>query len=142
MNGMLQAFLLAGLSGLCSVVAYFAHPSAPALRLANDEIGLDEAKSFSPVHWVDAREESDYARGHLEGALLLNEDDWELHFSAFMENWNPDVAIIVYCSSSACLRSQDVASRLREELGIENVYVLKGGWTTLLQADLVQEVAP
>ena len=37
-------------------------------------------------------------------------------------------AIVVYCSSKKCHSSEEVARRLREEVGLKTVYVLRGGW--------------
>ena len=137
MKGLLQAIALLAVSGVCAVGSFFLHPAAPDLFLANDEIDFERVESFDLVMWIDARDEADFLSEHLEGALLLNEDDWETQFANFIGQWNPDATIVVYCSSSACLRSQQVASRLREELGIDEVFVLKGGWQSLQKAGLV-----
>ncbi len=139
MKGILQAFFLLSLSGVFSFAAFVFHPAAPKLKLENDELSLAQVQSLGTITWIDARTEDEFLSSHLEESLLLNEDDWETHFATFIEQWNPDTSIVVYCSSSACLRSQEVASRLREELGIEEVFVLKGGWQTLLKAGLVPD---
>jgi len=36
--------------------------------------------------------------------------------------------VMVYCNSRKCHASEEVAHRLREEVGLRPVYVLRGGW--------------
>lgn len=76
---------------------------------------------------VDARPRKDYERDALPGAVLLNEDEWNALIPAFLNAWDPDVPVVVYCGGGGCHASQAVATRLRTELQMENVHVLKGG---------------
>ncbi|MCH6257347.1 rhodanese-like domain-containing protein [Puniceicoccaceae bacterium K14] len=94
-------------------------------------VSLEDIDSLDTYLWIDARLDEVYAEGHYEGAILLNEESWEEGFMSLLDQWLPDQAIMVYCSSEACLRSHHVASRLREELGFEEVFVLEGGWDVL-----------
>ena len=77
--------------------------------------------------WVDARSAKEYDAEHLPGAILLNLEDWDNLFPSFLEQWQPDEKIMVYCSSTACQLSHEVAQRLNQS-GISSVFVLKGGW--------------
>jgi rhodanese-related sulfurtransferase len=79
------------------------------------------------VQWVDARPHDKFDAGHLPGALLLNEDEWKQLVPAFLDAWDPDRPVVVYCDGGSCEASHAVARRLREELKIGEVYVLKGG---------------
>ena len=81
------------------------------------------------VQWVDARPRDKFAAGHIDGALLLNEDEWSKLVPAFLDAWDPDLPVVVYCEGGSCEASHAVARRLREELKIGNVHVLKGGLT-------------
>lgn len=83
--------------------------------------------------WVDARSETSFREGSIPGAVLVNEGDWEAGVERFLEVWEPDLTVVVYCDSEACGASEAVAARLREELGIERVEVLKGGWREWLE---------
>ena len=65
------------------------------------------------VQWIDARSAKDYEAEHVPGAIL--------------DQWNPEKKVVVYCSSTACELSHEVAERLQKD-GISPVYVLKGGW--------------
>jgi rhodanese-related sulfurtransferase len=79
------------------------------------------------VLWVDARPRREYDAGHLDGAVLLNEDEWNALIPEFLNAWDPDIPIVVYCGGGGCQASKAVAARLRTELQMENVHVLKGG---------------
>ena len=81
-----------------------------------------------PVLWVDARSRAKFEREHLPGAVLLNEDEWETLIAPFLEAWDPDRKVVVYCDGGRCEASAAVAERLRSELKLPDVYVLEGGW--------------
>lgn len=109
------------------------HPKAPPWlphTLAEGEV--DKATVIhwpNPPLWVDARSEEEFQAGHISHAVLLNEDNWDQLILRFLEKLPPsNVNIVVYCSSRQCNASKAVAERLRQELGLESVYVLKGGW--------------
>ena len=79
------------------------------------------------VQWVDARPRDKYEAGHIEGAILLNEEEWSKLAPAFLDAWDPDQPVVVYCDGGSCEASHAVARRLREDLKIGDVHVLKGG---------------
>ena len=81
----------------------------------------------SDVLWIDARSSKEYEAEHVPGAILLNLEAWEQLFPRFLDQWRPEEKVVVYCSSTACELSHDVAERLKAN-GISPVYVLKGGW--------------
>ena len=97
--------------------------------LAPGEVQLATARMWGDqVQWVDARSRAKYERTHIPGALLLNEDEWEKLVGPFLDAWDADKTLIVYCDGGSCEASQAVAERIRTELKIGGVYVLKGGW--------------
>lgn len=103
-------------------------PLAPGeVRLATAQMWGDQ------VQWVDARARTKFERSHIPGALLLNEDEWNTLIAPFLDAWDPDKTIVVYCDGGTCEASQKVAERIRTELKIGNVYVLKGGWSAWLK---------
>jgi rhodanese-related sulfurtransferase len=79
------------------------------------------------VLWVDARSADDYEAEHVPGAILLNLESWDDLLPKFLDQWNPDKKVVVYCSAATCELSHEVAERLRKS-GISPVFVLKGGW--------------
>ena len=92
-------------------------------------VSIAQAKSWGDtVLWVDARPEQDFARGHVPGAMLLNEDEWDAQLRTFLTAWSPERRVVVYCSAKSCNTSHAVAERLRNEVGLTNIYVLEGGW--------------
>ena len=97
--------------------------------LARGEVRLATARAWGDqVQWVDARSRAKYERTHIPGALLLNEDEWDKLVGPFLDAWDADKTLVVYCDGGSCEASQTVAERIRNELKIEGVHVLKGGW--------------
>jgi len=107
------------------------HPRRPAWSedtLLPGEVKLQTVLAWgSDVLWIDARSLKEYEAEHVPGAILLNLEDWEQLFPRFLDRWRPEERIVVYCSSTSCELSHEVAERLKTN-GISPVYVLKGGW--------------
>jgi rhodanese-related sulfurtransferase len=88
-----------------------------------------EAKTWgATVLWIDARNEEQFTKAHVPGAVRLEEDDWNTLLPAVLAVWSPERKLVVYCSREACNASHAVAERLRHEVELKNVYVLRGGW--------------
>jgi rhodanese-related sulfurtransferase len=97
--------------------------------LAPGEIRAEAVRLWKDqVVWVDARPRARYDTGHIDGAVLLNEDEWDALVPEFLNVWDPEKAVVVYCDGGGCEASHDVANRLRRDFAIETVYVLKGGY--------------
>ena len=111
------------------------HPKRPSWQ--SDEVTLAVARSWgATVLWVDARADADFEKGHIPGALPLNEDRWDDLLPGLLDKWDPGRKIVVYCSSLSCQTSRDVARRLREEVNLPNVFVLQGGWEAWQREEL------
>lgn len=112
------------------------NPNRPAVEeeaLQEGEIRLrDVAASRKSILWLDARSKSEFDKGHIPKALLLNEDHWDDLLPAVLEAWTPGSALVVYCGSEGCRASHRVAERLRSEAGLPDVHALKGGWEAWL----------
>jgi rhodanese-related sulfurtransferase len=130
-----------GLVLLALVPAVFTagfHPRRPAW--SQDEIRVPEVTWSAAQRWrgwvlpVDARSSAAFASQHLPGALPLNEAQWEEQLPAVINAWRPGARVLVYCASQGCETSQSVARRLQREMGIGDVFVLKGGWSAWLDA--------
>jgi rhodanese-related sulfurtransferase len=80
------------------------------------------------VLWVDTRSRKKYEALHIPGAVHLSEDEWERCIPGFLDVWSPEKTIVVYCEDGKDQPSHAVAERLRGDLQLESVYVLKGGW--------------
>ncbi|WP_221032291.1 rhodanese-like domain-containing protein [Actomonas aquatica] len=125
-----------------AALSYFVHPDAALHRDANEplpeyHLTLAQAEALvadatTPPLWIDARPPSAYSAGHYAGAINLPPAEWDRHFPQLLPHWAPDRIIIVYCSSTSCDASDQVARRLRRELGQqEKIWVLHSGWSAL-----------
>ena len=94
---------------------------------------LEDALALENVTWIDARAQTAFEADHIPEAILLNEDHWDEHFEQFIINWDGVSTLVVYCDSRTCAASKGVAERLKEALGLEDIWVLKGGWESWLE---------
>lgn len=102
----------------------------PEEPLGPGEVSITTARNWGDkVQWVDARPRAKFERAHINGALLLNEDEWTKLVGPFLDAWDPDKTIVVYCDGGSCEASEAVAERIRTELRLGDVHVLKGGWS-------------
>lgn len=79
------------------------------------------------VLWIDARPAAEFARGSIPGAIPFDEANFEPSLGAALAAWQPGRAVVVYCGSTGCGTSKQLAARMREA-GFEDVYYLHGGW--------------
>ena len=133
-----QILLLLALAAISATGSALFHPRRPAWNaaaLSPGEILLQTALDGKDnVIWLDARQEADFQKDHIPGAILLNEDRWDDLLPPVLNAWRNGKIIVVYCSSLQCQSSEAVAKRLREEVKLPQVYVLKGGWESWLAA--------
>ncbi len=126
-----EGVLLALVAALPAAIAVGFHPElADRVRagLPADAVRAAEMAAWSvPVLWVDIREAEAIARGHIPGAIAFDESAFSESLGGIVAVWEPGQAIVVYCDSTACARSREVAQRLREA-GFTDVYYLHGGW--------------
>ncbi len=84
--------------------------------------------------FVDARDASNFQKGHIKGALNLPWHDVQEQFMAVAPHMDPDIPIITYCDGEFCALSHDLAFFLKE-MGF-NVKVMTGGWDAWTKADM------
>ena len=88
--------------------------------LTYDQISAKEAKEIMDTEKdyiiIDARTESEFAEGHIEGAILIPE--YEIADRAEKELPDKDALILVYCRSG---RRSKIASEELVKLGYTNV---------------------
>jgi rhodanese-related sulfurtransferase len=126
-----QALILAALAlapGAGEAV-YFRHKISWRSAIpASELVTVDQARAWGEnAIWVDARPGEEFARDHVPGAPLLNEDRWNELLPQFLAGWSPGKKVIVYCSAESCDLAREVAERLRKEAQIPDVFVLEGG---------------
>ena len=148
MNAWKQAAIILALAAVAGVASAVFHPLRPPWYMVASAdqmrwgISLEEARKIiaaGEVVWIYSRSRANYEADHLSGAILLNPEEWgELLFKnqdSFQSML--DRPVIVYCDGDACTRSEDVARRLRELMGLDPVYILQGEWREL--RDVVKE---
>ncbi len=127
-----QVLLLIGLAFLPALGQALYFRGNPAWQKAPEDsapVTLAQAKSWGgAVLWIDARPEEEFVAGHVPEAMSLNEDNWNGLLPPVLAAWSPQRKLVVYCSRKSCNASHAVAERLRHETGLNNVYVLPGGW--------------
>jgi rhodanese-related sulfurtransferase len=133
-----QALLLIALAFVPAIgeALYFRDKISWQSRDRDSEmVDVDRAQSWGAnAMWVDARPDNEFERDHVPGAILLSEDRWNELLPQFLGQWSPEKRIIVYCSTQSCNASREVARRLRDEVGLKDVFVLKDGWEAWLKA--------
>jgi rhodanese-related sulfurtransferase len=114
--------------------AFFSPARVSWTRVVPGEVSLAVVRSWDPkqVLWVDARPASEFSADHIPNAVSLNLDGWNQLFPQFLDRWQPGMKTVVYCSSTSCNLSAEVADHLRRN-SIDQVYVLSGGWEAWLK---------
>ena len=97
------------------------------------EVSVALAKQWgTKVLWVDARSHAKFERKSIPGAVPLNADEWEALVAKFLDEWDPDKAVVVYGDGTGD-NAANVALRLKEELKLDGIWVLQGGWDAWTQ---------
>ena len=60
----------------------------------------------------------------------LNDENFEMNLSLLLNQWQPGDRVLVYCDTQLCDASHAMAERLRNEVGLEDVWILFGGWSS------------
>ncbi|MFA5264877.1 MAG: rhodanese-like domain-containing protein [Opitutaceae bacterium] len=102
--------------------------------LVEERTIADLLRANSPILWVDARAEREFQAGHVPDAVRLNLEAWDGLLPEFLAAWQPGKVVVVYCNTDKCQTSQEVAVRIRRELQIDHVVVLKNGWAAWREA--------
>lgn len=127
-----QLLLLLLLPLIPAAVSALWHPQGPPLNpmtLAEGEVSVAMVQQWDePVIWVDARSPEVFAEAHIPSAVNLYAGSFDEQILAFLDVWEPGKKVVVYCDSRECGASGDIARRLREEMQLDNIFVLKGGW--------------
>ena len=88
-------------------------------------INLESAKEMYDrgIIFIDARDEEEYAEGHIKGAILAPS-------TPELVQLFPDrsSAIVTYCSGGDCDVSMELAEQLMFDWEYERIFVYLGGW--------------
>lgn len=109
-------------------------PTAPAPAAGEAAIplplGLQQVKELydrNEAIIVDARDRTDFAEGHIKGAILLPVGEVERELPRFRERAALTAMIVVYCNGYSCHDSRTLADRLIGA-GWRQVFVFEGGY--------------
>ncbi len=105
-------------------------------------VSVDEAAALfhsNNAVFIDARPESAYNEGHIQGALCLPWHQAEEKCFGVIENIPPEKDIITYCDGATCDLC-DPESAFLCDLGFEKVRALVNGWTVWKQNSLPIDV--
>jgi len=105
-------------------------------------VEADNEEEFSRVTWeetaprvdagewilVDAREEEQFHARHIPGALSLPSNAYSEMIEFFAEEQGRNKTVVIYCGTEDCDLSTELALRLRDEAGFEDIRVLEGGF--------------
>ncbi len=91
--------------------------------------------------FLDARSPSEYAAGHIAGALNAPLSEGEERLLQVLDGV-PDFAVIItYCDGEGCTLSKELAIMI-EAFGFPNVHVLVNGWSVWKKSGHPIEGAP
>ena len=121
------------------------HPNKPPLYFFADQVKEGEVElaqalewqAAGQVLWIDARSREKFEAGHVEGAVLLNEqDDFNQLFmeSIHILQNSADKRLVIYCGSELCAAAERIADKLEM---FPDVHVLHGGEKKLREAGLL-----
>lgn len=147
-----QVLSLLLLAAIPTAASAFLHPELFTKRArAADEIAWaeisatrasvasGEGKTYGNFLLIDARSSSAYAQAHIPGALSLNGENWETQLPELIAALGPTPRVVIYCDDDLCGTSRDIAARLRRELALEDVRILRDGWRAWQQAQTAQK---
>ena len=83
---------------------------------------------------VDARAKTSYDVGHIPGAVALPAGSPALEVQAFAAKYSRQTVLIVYCASTACHLSRQLAETLIRTGGFTDVSEMPGGYAEYLAA--------
>jgi rhodanese-related sulfurtransferase len=112
------------------------------------EICLDSLRSEWPEGsfvWIDARSEVEWQRNGLAGSVHLTTAGGANFDELMMAAGERLITVrraVVYCGSSGCGTSKEVAKRIVDYGMLPEARALHGGWDALLQAGLVKDSSP
>lgn len=87
---------------------------------------------------VDSRPKSAYDLGHIPGAVLLPSNAPLTELQAFAAKYPKDTVIVVYCNSTTCRSSQQLAHQLLTLGRFTNVSEMPGGYAEYTMAQASQ----
>ena len=141
LNDIINIFLICFVIGICRSLLF---NDISIIKVAPEAVeSLDEAISEPVIIdidlckqlfddgalFVDARDSSMFAEGHIENAISipfenLDESEIDSRFSLI----ELDQEIVIYCSGGDCTLSLDLGNYLYDELSFKKIYLFESGY--------------
>jgi rhodanese-related sulfurtransferase len=121
-----------------------ANNPAPAPQAAIPALSWPQVKSLldaGKIILVDSRPKSAFDLGHIPGAVSLSSTAPLTEFHAFAAKHPKDTALVVYCNSTTCRSSQQLAHQLISLGKFTNVSEMPGGFAEYTVAQAAQPKA-
>lgn len=158
-----EAIILSILAILIAFIANFISPKGiPYVGTwydNRDSVELNEPPSYDPDYdslltmedafdlwksegaiFLDTREATEYAEGHIAGAINLPFEQWDDYWDEVSALIAPESKIVTYCGGSNCELSVDVARELKV-IGYPNTYIFFNGYDKWLELNLPRETS-
>lgn len=103
-----------------------ARPHVSLISLSDVDNALSQAEVL-----IDVREESEFAAGHLPGAVHMSRGTIEGRLASVPALQRPDARIVLYCRTDA---RAALAARSLQSMGYTRVCVIEGGYAAWTQA--------
>ena len=89
----------------------------------------EAAPKVSSGEWllIDARPEEEFQRAHIPGAVSVPSHSFPEMIVFFAEDHGRNKTTVIYCDTTDCDRSVELARRLRDEVGWTDLRILDGG---------------
>ncbi|MDY6863759.1 MAG: rhodanese-like domain-containing protein [Thermodesulfobacteriota bacterium] len=120
-------------SGGVKVFARYSHKEEILKKNEIDFINIHEIRIFfeeSLAQFIDSRDEEEFKKGHLPGAINLPLHKFDEYFSRFAGKIEQDRFLIIYCDKG-CDSKIFVADKLLTK-GIRNkIFLMEDGWEEL-----------
>jgi rhodanese-related sulfurtransferase len=138
MKSLREALVLALVAIAPALLAVAVHPQLENRARAGlypEAVRLAEVRGWTvDALWIDARTEEEFANGQIPGAINMELASLDADLGDILQVWKPGTPIVVYCSSTSCDISREMARRLSDS-GFEGVYYLHGGWEAWIAAN-------
>ncbi len=122
-----EAMAILILSGIGAGINFTLNPPPVILPDSVEEISIESARLLNPI-WADARDDRDFEAGHIPGAVHVDIGDFSTGLANLAQVWRPGTPIVAYCDGHSCDSSRALAQRLVGALGVNKIFVLKGGF--------------
>ncbi len=95
------------------------------------EIALKDATllfASGRAMFLDARSQWEFEQGHIQGAVSMPVDEFDYWFPQLESKLRAAPNLITYCDGERCPLGHELTEKLQAQ-GLDNVFVLKNGWT-------------